>query len=223
MKEEILGAQIADQLRRNILLGKLPPGAAIKERDNAAELGVSRTPLREAIRMLATEGLVELRPARSPIVAVKTVKQIQDDVEVLVASEQLSGELACQRASDQEIDALSVIVADMDKRFDTADPIDMFEIDMNFHRAIAKASHNESLAQVHSEYLARLWRARYMSAMQQRNRARVIDHHSEIVAALRARDVPRTRAAINNHLGNLCVDIVRVIEAEAQPPTPPSG
>ncbi|MEQ9673915.1 MAG: winged helix-turn-helix domain-containing protein, partial [Roseovarius indicus] len=69
MAEGILAEQIANQLRRDILRGKLAPGASIKERDNAAEMGVSRTPMREAIRILAQDGLVILRPARSPIVA----------------------------------------------------------------------------------------------------------------------------------------------------------
>ncbi len=214
MKEEILAAQIANQLRRNIVLGKLQPGASIKERDNAAELGVSRTPLREAIRILATEGLVELRPARSPIVAVPTIQMIADDVEVLLAVEKLSGELACARATDAEIAALAEIVADMDARFDTTDALDMFETDMGFHRAIAAASHNASLAEVHGTLLARLWRARYLAAIQKRNRARVVEHHTAIVSALQARDPALVRDAIQTHLATLRVDIVNTIEAE---------
>jgi len=170
MSEQILAAQIANQLRRDILLGKFPPGSSIKERDNAAERGVSRTPLREAIRILATEGLVELRPARSPIVAVHTIQQIADDVEVLLSVEKLSGELACERATEAEIDALDSIVADMDARFESADPLDIFEIDMGFHQAVAQASHNASLAEIHRTFLARLWRARYLS---HRDRRRV--------------------------------------------------
>ena len=67
MAEHSLPDQIADELRRDILRGRLVPGDAIKERDNATEMGVSRTPLREAVRILAKEGLVDLRPARSPI------------------------------------------------------------------------------------------------------------------------------------------------------------
>lgn len=214
MKDQVLASQIAHQLRRNILLGKLQPGSTIKERDNATELGVSRTPLREAIRILATEGLVELRTARSPIVSVPTIKQIADDVEVLLSVEQLSGELACVRATEQDISNLRQIVDKMDKGFETVDPLDMFEIDMSFHRAIAEASHNASLAEIHGTFLARLWRARYLAAVQRRNRSRVIDHHSEIVSALDARDAPRVRIAIQTHLGNLREDIVRLIEQE---------
>lgn len=216
MTEEILAAQIANQLRRNILQGKIPPGSTIKERDNAIEMGVSRTPLREAIRILATEGLVELRPARSPIVSTPTIKQIADDVEVLLYVEKLSGELACARASEDEIAGIGSIVADMESRFHTADPLDMFETDMGFHSAIAAAAHNVPLAEIHRKFLSRLWRARYLAAMQRRNRERVIEHHTEIVAALRARNAPAIRDAIGNHLDQLRADIVRMITKEQE-------
>lgn len=216
MTQKILAAQIANQLRRDILQGKLPPGSTIKERDNAAEMGVSRTPLREAIRILATEGLVELRPARSPIVSIPTIKQVSDDVEVLLAVEMLSGEWACARATDAEINAIAAIVDDMAARFDTADPLDMFETDMGFHSAIAQAAHNVPLAEMHHKFLARLWRARYLAAMQRRNRERVIEHHTDIVAALRSRDPQAIRDAIGKHLENLSADIVRMIKQELE-------
>lgn len=232
MAEQNLAEQIANRLRRDILRGKLAPGDSVKERDNAMELGVSRTPLREAIRILAKEGLIELRPARSPIVSTPSVKQISDEVEVLLAVEKMSGELACHRASDADIDAIDAIVSEMADRFDTADMLEMFEIDMSFHAAIAKASHNIPLAEIHSTFLARLWRARYLSAIQRRNRERVIDQHTGIVDALRARDTEATRSAIDKHLRNLAHDILSVIEQEikaaadtttTQEPAPPKS
>ncbi|MDN3722463.1 GntR family transcriptional regulator [Roseibium salinum] len=97
MSEPNLADEIAARLRRDILRGKLPPGSAIKERDNALELGVSRTPMREAIRILAKEGLVILRPSRSPVVARPSFKEISDQVAVLVALEKFSAELACEK------------------------------------------------------------------------------------------------------------------------------
>ena len=100
-----------------------------------------------------------------------TIQQIADDVEVLIAIEQLSGELACLRATDQEIANLRDILEEMDRNFDTVDPLEMFEIDMEFHRAIAQASHNASLAEIHNTYLARLWRARYLGAIERRSHA----------------------------------------------------
>ncbi len=214
MSEKNLAEEIANQLRRDILRGKLLPGASIKERDNAADMGVSRTPLREAIRILAKEGLIELRPARSPIVSTPSVRQISDEVEVLLAVEKLSGELACARATEADIEAIAEIVDDMAARFDTADPLDMFETDMSFHSAIAKAAHNEPLAEIHRTFLARLWRARFLSAIQSRNRERVIDHHSRIVEALRARDRSAVRTTISVHLDNLARDILDVVKRE---------
>lgn len=216
MAEPILAEQIANQLRRDILRGKLPPGTSIKERDNAAELGVSRTPMREAIRILAKEGLVQLRPSRSPIVAQPSFKEVSDQAQVLIALEKLSAELACVAATDDEIDHIAGIVDHMAERFDTTDPLDMFEIDMSFHTAIALASHNEALADTHAGFLQRLWRARYVAASQRRNRSRVVSEHTMIVEGLRARDPKQVRAAIDNHLWNLAEDIREVIAEEAQ-------
>ena len=110
MNDGILAEQIANRLRRAILRGALPPGASIKERDNAAELGVSRTPMREAIRILAKEGLVELRPARSPIVALPDLTAVTEQAEVLIALEKLSAELACVHATEDELAELAELV-----------------------------------------------------------------------------------------------------------------
>lgn len=213
--EATLPEQIANDMRRAILRGHMPPGTAIKERDNAAELGVSRTPMREAIRILAQEGLVTLRPARSPIVALPDPREATDQAMVLTALEQLSAELACARATAEDLDRIAAIHARMEAEFDSADPLDMFEVDMSFHTAIAEASLNRSLAETHRTYLARLWRARYLSAMQRRNRDRVVDHHGRILAGLRARDAAATLAAIHDHLGNLGADIKTVLDQEA--------
>jgi len=213
-EQPILAEHIANQLRRDILRGKLKPGASIKERDNAAEMGVSRTPLREAIRILAKEGLVDLRPARSPIVSVPSVKQVSDDVEVLLAVEILSGELACVRASDEDIAGLVAILDEMLEKFDSPDPLDLFEIDMAFHSAIARAAHNAPLAEIHRTFLRRLWRGRFLAAVKRRNRVRVISHHTGIVNALRARDPEAMRTAILTHMCNLQSDIVDTISQE---------
>ncbi|MDN3722462.1 FCD domain-containing protein [Roseibium salinum] len=104
--------------------------------------------------------------------------------------------------------------------YDRADALDLFEIDMEFHTVIARASHNAALAETHRAYLARLWRARFLSASQRRNRDRVIGHHAAILDALEARDADAVRVAIERHLGNLAEDIRLVIEKEeSSPPT----
>jgi GntR family transcriptional regulator, rspAB operon transcriptional repressor len=220
MSEPNLADEIATHLRRDILRGKLAPDSPIKERDNAAELGVSRTPMREAIRILAQEGLLILRPSRSPIVARPTFKELSDQIAVMLVLEKMCGELACVNATQADFAELQAINQRIGEVYDQADPLDLFEIDMSFHMAIAKAARNQALYDTHRAFLARLWRARFLAARQKRNRARVVGHHSAILEALMARDVVAVRAAIDQHLGQLTEDIRPVIEAEENP-TPP--
>lgn len=207
MANEPLAVEIAHQLRRSILVGRLKPGDSVKERDNAAELGVSRTPMREAIRVLAKEGLIELRPSRSPVVANPSLREVIDDVDVIRALEVLSGELACRNARPEDIDA----IADLERRLETApadtDPLDLFEIDMEFHRAIARASHNPALAETHGAYLARLWRVRYLSARQTSGKERTYRQHREIVAGLRARDAAEVARVIASHIDHIIINV----------------
>ncbi|OSP55981.1 GntR family transcriptional regulator [Pseudoruegeria sp. SK021] len=198
-----LARKIANDLRRNILLGVLEPGSAVKERDNAEEMGVSRTPMREAIRILAQEGLIILRPSRSPIIANPSLQETSDDLEVIIALEVLSGELACRNASDADLAALVAINKRLVAAYDQADPLVLFEIDMDFHRAIALAAHNPALARTHAAYLGRLWRTRFLNGRRRRNRQRVILQHGAILDGLLARHPEATGTAIRVHLENL--------------------
>lgn len=207
MADTTLPEQIADRLRRDILRGTLAPGTAIKERDHAQDMGVSRTPLREAVRLLAKEGLVQLRPARSPIVAAPDYRQMAQNIEVLAALEILSARLACVRASDAELEAIAALAAHMEADYDSRDMLDTFEIDMGFHRAIAAAAGNPVLAETHLALLARLWRARYLSASRRRQRAQVLAQHTAIVDALRARDADAAEAHVRAHLDRLLVNV----------------
>ncbi|SME91217.1 transcriptional regulator, GntR family [Tistlia consotensis] len=214
MADENLAIEIANRLRRDILRGALPPGTPIKERDNAAELGVSRTPMREAIRILATERLVVLRPARSPRVASPSIGEVVDQVLVLKTLETLSAELACKRATEADLAEIRGLNDKMSALYESGDSLDLFEIDMAFHAAIVRAAHSEDLAETHRAYLARLWRARYLSARQRRNRDRARTHHDAILAALESRNPRATRAAIKVHLDHLAADIRPILESE---------
>ncbi|MEO0383837.1 MAG: GntR family transcriptional regulator [Pseudomonadota bacterium] len=209
-----LAEQIANHLRREILRGKLPPGAPVKERDNATDLGVSRTPMREAIRILAKEGLVDLRPSRSPLVARPSLREVKDAIDVLTALEVLSGQLACRNATLKEIEGLRQIHTQMSDIYDTADPLDLFEVDMSFHLAIAQASHNALLAETHQAYLARLWRVRYLTASLQHNRERVLDQHATILNGLETRAVAQVTAGIGLQLDGLVESIAQVLKHE---------
>lgn len=207
-----LGGQIAGQLRRDILTGALPPGAPVKERDHAARMDVSRTPLREAIRILADEGLIVLRPSRSPVVADPSLREVRDDLTVMIALEVLSGRLACAAARDDDLDAIAArhaaMVADDAENY----TLHFFEMDMDFHRAIVAASHNAGLIRTHGEYVGRLFRARYLSASARNERGRVLEEHGAICRALMARDAGDAETAIARHLDNLTRNIGRVYD-----------
>lgn len=205
--ENTLPEQIANRLRREILRGALPPGTPVKERDHANDMGVSRTPMREAIRILAKEGLLLLRPARSPIVAAPSFEEIAQNIEVLTALEVLSARLACQRATEAQLAEIASLAAQMGQHYDSIDMLDVFEIDMAFHKAICAAADNPVLSEMHGALLARLWRARYLSASRKRSRDRVLSQHAAIVAALQARNEEATAASVLVHLEHLRVNV----------------
>jgi len=205
--------EIASQLRRSILRGELAPGAALKERDSAAEMGVSRTPMREAIRILANEGLVILRPARSPVVANPSLKEVTDAIDVLRALELLSVRLACDRASEEDLVHIRLLERHIAENFETLEDVARFEADMRFHIAIARASHNAALAETHMSYLARMWRARFLSANRKRSRETVVDQHAAIIAGLEARDPDLAQKTLTDHLDRLVANVREYFEA----------
>jgi DNA-binding GntR family transcriptional regulator len=218
-----LGRWIADRIRRDILTGRLAPGAPVKERDTAMDLGVSRTPTREAIGMLADEGLVVLRPARSPVVADPTLKEVTDALQVLIALERLSGRLACAAATEADLAAIREANGRMAAAYSDAYTLDLFEMDMAFHQALVAAARNPSLQRTHQAYLGRLWRARYLSASQRRNRSRVVSEHGAIIAALAARDPDAVEAAIDRHLDHLVKRIDEVYDDTGSRARGPAG
>lgn len=207
MTEKTLPEQIANKLRRDILKGALAPGQQIKERDHAMELDVSRTPMREAIRILSKEGLVILRPSRSPIVANPSFEEISDVIEVLTALELRCGALACKNATNEDIANIQAMYDNMAEVQGTIDKIAFFELDMEFHMAIAASAKNAVLAETHSAFVRRLWRARYLSASRKTSADRVKRQHHDIMGALVLRDADLMNEKINAHLDALVENI----------------
>lgn len=202
MPDSLLPKQIANTLRREILKGNLRPGQPIKERDHAKKMDVSRTPMREAVRILSQEGLVTLRAARSPIVSEPSFEHICEAIDVLTTLELRCGVLACKHASDLEIEQLIARQEEMQAQQGKIEDIDLFEMDMDFHMAIARASHNVVLADTHHSFVRRLWHARFQS-VQYRGSSVGQQQHKKIVDALKARDETRVHAEIFEHLKDL--------------------
>lgn len=205
-----LAEEAADNLREFILLGKLAPGTAIPERDLAEALGVSRTPLREALRLLEVEGLVEYSATRRPHVADPSLHELTQYISVLGALEALAGETACAEATMAEIAEIVRLGNKMAQESEAIEPLEFFRLDMLFHAAIVEASRNEPLIETHRQYNARLWRARFMSSQQFDRRDNTLAEHTEIIEALEKRDAAATRRALRDHLKSTIENIAHI-------------
>lgn len=205
-----LSAEAADALRELILLEKLPPGTPVPERDLAEGLGISRTPLKDALRILEGEGLIEYGPTRRPRVAAPSLEEIAQNVDVLGALEALAGELACQVATDEDIEAITALQRQMQAASPEVPALDFFHLDMAFHARIVEAARNVPLARTHKQYNARLWRARFMSSRQVDRRDNTLAEHAEIAEALSARDATRTARALRQHLQSTVRNLKRM-------------
>ena len=137
--------KVAGLLRDMIVQDVLVPGQRIRERSLAEQLEVSRTPLREAMKVLATEGLVELSPNRGALVASPSPQQVQDMLQVLGVLEGLAGELACARASQDQIDEIQALHYEMLASYARKDRLGYFKLNQKIHQAIVAASGNVSL------------------------------------------------------------------------------
>ncbi|KZM49660.1 GntR family transcriptional regulator [Labrenzia sp. OB1] len=217
-----LGDQIADVLRQQILLGQLPPGKNIPERETAAALGVSRTPLREGLLVLEAEGLVEMSPSKSPVVANPTFVEVSNLLLVQSALEGLAGECACDEASEGEIDKIEDMHKMMLANVQEPDQIKFFQIDMAFHEAIVASTKNASLIKTHKQYHSRLWRVRFLSARHRAARDKAMIDHGRIVEGLRLRDKEQVSSEMREHLRR-AIDNIRIVFAEEETSTAGNG
>ncbi|MFG5379599.1 GntR family transcriptional regulator [Yoonia sp. R2-816] len=195
-----LASEAADNLREFIMLGKLAPGMPVRERDLAEAFGISRTPLKEALRILEAEGLIVYGPTRRPHVADPSLDEINDWLRVQGALEALAGELACDIATDAQLAEIEQINTAIKIARDTNGQLEAFRMDMQFHETIVAAAGNEALAETHATYNARLWRVRFLSSQRGINPEATRQEHLDIVTALKARDASGARRALKNHL-----------------------
>lgn len=210
-----LGDQIADVLRKQILLGEMAPGSNIPERETAMALGVSRTPLREALVILEGEGLILMAPARSPIVANPTPDDLIQLLLVQSALEALAGECACEKITADEFSAIDEMHQKMVATADETESLVFFNNDMAFHEAIVAATKNKPLIKTHKQYNSRLWRARFMSSRRRvKRRSLTLSEHSAIVEGLRMHDKEKTSSALEEHLRTAIKNISSIFAEE---------
>jgi DNA-binding GntR family transcriptional regulator len=202
-------------LRDLINQGDLPPGARVPERALCERFGVSRTPLREALKVLAAEGLVELRPNRGARIATLGDDHLEHLFEVIAALEAEGGRLACERITPDALAEIQGLHYRMYAHFLRRELPEYFALNQSIHGAILRAAANPVLEATYNSLAGRITRARYMSNRMRPDRwQRAMDEHDAILAALVARDGAALGPLLAQHLRNKR-DII--IEAMANP------
>lgn len=191
---------VLNQLRDMIIEGTLAPGTRINEGQVGAALGVSRTPLREAIKTLASEGLIEIIPAKGAIVRRFSEADIRDILEVLKSLEQTAARLVCLRGSDADIAAIGALHADMMDLYAKRDRLSYFKVNQAIHSAIVRSSGNGMLAQTHEQLQARIKRIRFIGNETPDRWAAAVSEHEEMVEKLARRDGDGLAEVLGRHL-----------------------
>lgn len=195
--QDLSRSRIYKELRRAIIMGHIRPGDRLSVEDLAARYNTSATPLRDALQMLQSEGLVVIKPRAGYFVTPTTLKELRERFELRQILEVAAIERAVARITDAQIDELEHVHAgytgDDDESYDR-----YTDENRNFHYLLARASGNDQLADTIGHLLDRL--ARYMVV---RGAGRTqVDTHTRIVAALRSRDVDEARSALLNELND---------------------
>ena len=205
---------VFNTLRKAILKGELKPGERLMEIALAERLGVSRTPVREAMRKLELEGLVVMIPRRGAQVANITEKDLNDVLEVRMALENLSIENACARMTEEQLDELWKAARNFEDTMAEGNLVRLAEADVAFHEIIYKASDNKRLIQVLNNMREQIYRYRVEYLKEGETRDLLVKEHEELTKAIRERDVERAKQLSFQHIENQRMAIMRSIEAE---------
>ena len=208
-----LHEEATDRLRDLIIQGRLAAGTRLNERLLTAQLGLSRTPLREAFKVLATEGMVELLPNRGAIVSQMDPVRLGESLAVMGALEALAGELACRNATDAQINEIRALHYEMLAYHARGDLAGYFKFNQAIHLKIVKYSGNAVLYNIYRQMNGNMRRARYMANLSKERWDAAVREHDEILSALGARDVKRIKALLSDHLANKLASVFAALPA----------
>ncbi len=195
-----LHGELVERLRDMIIEGRLAPGSRINEGPLGTSLGVSRTPLREAIKFVASEGLIELVPGRGAVVKAMTPNDVREMLQVLTGLEVMAGRLACLAASAGQIAELRVLHNAMMAFYASRNRLEYYKCNQAIHTGIARLSGNAFLAAQHEAIQSRLKRIRFLGNEGPSKWAGAVAEHEDMIIALEARDKDRLAAVLTAHL-----------------------
>ncbi len=218
IERQSLHQEILRRVRDMIVEGRWPPGERIPELDVCDELGISRTPLREALKVLAAEGLIELLPSRGALVKRVAPDEARDMLELMGELEAFAGSHACARASDAEIAAIAELHRRMLGHYVEGRRRDYFRANQAIHDAIVAAAGNPTLREMHATLSARLKRLRFAGSDSSEFWRDAVAEHERILAALKARDGEALATILREHEANTWTRIRASVETAAAEP-----
>ena len=206
---------VFNTLREAILRGDLVAGERLMELQLAAKLGVSRTPIREAIRMLEQEGLAITIPRKGAIVAGMTEKDMQDVLEIREALEELSVQVACDKITDEEIAKLQKNMKNFEHSLKSGDLKKMAQADVEFHDVIYQATDNPKLINMLNNLREQMYRYRVEYLKNPQNHEQLLKEHEAIYKGIVEKDKDAVTNMIRRHISNQ-VDVVKNIIREQE-------
>lgn len=215
INRQTLHDEVTAGLRNMIIEGELAPGERIPERELCEELGISRTPLREALKVLAAEGMVELLPNRGARVIELTLDDLQELFDLLGVLEGLSGELACRHMTDEQIEAVAQLHEQMLICHREGRRLEYFTLNQRIHESIMQGAGNRALQTAHAGISGRISHARYLTNLSGERWQQAVDEHESILAALKQRDGEALFRELRQHLKNKA-EVARAAWAAAQ-------
>jgi DNA-binding GntR family transcriptional regulator len=215
MAHQALHQQVSQRLRQRIIEGHLAPGAKLNERELSEQLQVSRTPLREAIRMLAAEGLVTLLPHRGAVVPRMSPQAVADTFELIAGLEGLSGELAAQRITAAQLVELRARHFEMRAAHARRDLPAYYRHNAAIHDAINAAAGNAVLTDTFRQVNARLQALRFRSNFDERKWDLAVQEHEQMVDLLARRNGPALRRLMEQHVRHKAQAVLELMQAGA--------
>lgn len=206
-----LHQEVVARIREMIFAGELAGGERVPEKMLCQRLAISRTPLREALKVLASEGLVQLLPNRGARIVKLTAEVVDEMFPVMGALEGLAGQLACTRITDVEIDEIRALHYQMAIHHKRGELREYFALNQRIHGNILKATGNPTLGGIYGALTARIRMARYRANLSRERWNRAMAEHEEILDALARRDGAGLAKVLRRHLENTCETVKEVI------------
>lgn len=207
IRRRSLHEELIVMIRELIVGGQMPPGSKVPEMELCDRYGVSRTPLREALKILATEGLVVLEANRGARVTQITREDLDEVFPVMGALEALAGELACRNITDDEIARVRHLHDEMVGHFRNTRLKEYFAVNEMIHEAILNGARNATLSAQYRSLATRVRRARFIANMTDARWAQATAEHDIIIESLEARDAEGLSGILKQHLENKLITV----------------